>query len=102
VRVAVTLARMRKTLIPLVLVFVALMACTKSKKPSGGECTAKADCQEGLECFIIGIKFACLTKEQGEAACKLSPECKSSGKKCGVTLNATHADKPEYMMGGCE
>jgi len=97
----VNLTRMRKTILPLVLVFLALIACTKSKKPSGGECTSKADCQDGLECFIIGIKFACLTKEQGEAACKASPDCKSKG-KCNVTLNATHSDKPEHMMGGCE
>jgi hypothetical protein len=95
---------MRTIALPLVLALLALVACTKSKAASGEKCTQKADCADGMDCYIIGIDFKCYTKEQGEAACKASVGCKSGG-KCRATQDSTHVGaggKPEYMMGGCE
>jgi hypothetical protein len=67
---------------------------------SGATCTGKSDCADGLNCYIIGIQFTCLTPEEGAAACKASPGCKSGG-KCTATDNATQASDPQYYMGGC-
>jgi hypothetical protein len=92
---------MRKVIVPVVLALLMLVACTKAKGKSGATCTGKSDCADGLNCYIIGIQFTCLTPEEGAAACKVSPGCKSGG-KCTATDNATQASDPQYYMGGCK
>ncbi len=96
---------MRHLFVPVFLTLLAIVACTKSKAASGEKCAGKSDCADGMDCYIIGIDFRCYTKDQGEAACKASPQCKASGKNCRATQDSTHVGtggKPEYMMGGCE
>jgi hypothetical protein len=85
--------------VPVVCALLAVIACGKAS--SGKSCTSKTDCADGLDCYIIGSQFTCYSKEEGEAACKKSVDCKMNG-KCRATQDATHASKPEYMMGGCE
>ena len=83
------------------LAIIALIGCTKSKKASGGECASKADCADGLSCYIIGINFKCFTKAEADVICKASPLCKTGG-KCRAMENTTQASSPEHYMGGCE
>jgi hypothetical protein len=66
-------------------------ACQK-KVGSGQSCSKKEDCEEGLDCYVIGINIVCLDKPKAEIMCKASTLCKTHN-KCTPTV--------EKGMGGC-
>jgi hypothetical protein len=87
--------------VAVVLAMVAVVACTKSKAKSGEKCEEKADCAEGLGCYIITGQFRCFTHDEADAVCKATSDCKTRG-KCRAVENSTQATDPKYYMGGCQ